>query len=67
MLLLKKSGIWEEGLPQVAASAADLQRYRELYREPLPGGFIAAIESLVEAAGKSKGKEDRGAGQAIRV
>lgn len=67
MVLLKKSGIWEEGSPQVAASAADLQRYRELYKEPLPGGFIAAIESLVEAAGKRKGKETCGTGQAICV
>lgn len=26
-----------------------MQKYRELYKKPLPGGFIAAVEALIDA------------------
>lgn len=55
MVLPKKSDILAGDTPQVAASKADLQRYREMYKKPLPGKFIAAVEALIDASSCQKG------------
>lgn len=52
MVLLKKSEVWDGAKPSVASSAEDLQRYRELYKKPLPGSFITAVEALIGATGQ---------------
>lgn len=55
MVLLKKSDIWAGDEPQATASKAELQRYREIYKKPLPGKFIAAVEALLDASSGQKG------------
>lgn len=60
MVLLKKSDIWAGDAPQVAASKADLLKYREMYKKPLLGNFISAVEALIDATSIGKGASKSG-------
>lgn len=65
MVLLKQSEIWHDGAPPGAASAADMQKYRDMYKKPLPDKFIAAVEALIDGSTQGKGKEISKTGQTI--
>jgi hypothetical protein len=56
LVLMKKSGVLSD---DASPQAADLQRYRKLYSEPLTPVFIDAVTALVEknAGGKIKPAE----------
>lgn len=56
LVLMKKGDVWAGESPLVATSAADLQKYRDLYKHPLPDSFMAAVTELVDATG-SHGKK----------
>lgn len=62
MVLLKKSGIWDGEEPPVATTAADLEKYRSLYKQPLPRSFIAVVSAMLDAAGpvRKKGVDQKG-------
>lgn len=67
LVLLKKSGIIAGDAPTPEAVPAALDKYRAMFKQPLPGNFIAAVESMLEATGQGKkgGGDDRGQMQAI--
>lgn len=66
-VLLKKSGVLGGDAPSVVAAPADLEKYWELYKRPLPDNFIAAIESMLDATGPIKqGNNNKGGGDRCR-
>lgn len=60
MVLLKKSDIWAGEASAAAPTGADLLKYRELYKKPLPGRLISAIEALMDATSGGKGARQGG-------
>lgn len=53
-VLLKKSGVMlHDGPPEID----ELQKYKEMYKKPLPQGFISAVSSLVAATKPPKPKQ----------
>lgn len=51
LVLMKKGDVWAGDSPAVDATAADLQKYRDLYKQPLPDKFVAAVTELVNSTG----------------
>ena len=51
LVLMKKGDVWAGDSPVVDATAADLQKYRDLYKQPLPDKFVAAVTELVNSTG----------------
>lgn len=51
LVLMKKGDVWAGDSPAVDATAADLQKYRDLYKQPLPDKFVAAVTELVNSMG----------------
>lgn len=65
LVLMKKGGVWAGDSPMVAATAADLQKYRDIYKQPLLDNFVAAITEMVDATGgPDKKTGQQGLGQA---
>ena len=51
LVLMKKSGaVLHDGPP----NKDDLERYRKIYRKPLPSHFVKALEELVQVTKPSK-------------
>lgn len=51
LVLMKKGDVWAGESPAVDASTAALQKYRDLYKQPLPDKFIAVVTELVSTTG----------------